>query len=326
MSRLRKTGLLALATGVALLVLSAPAHGAYHLMKIREVHEGGAAGGDFIELQMYSGGQNFVGGHVLETYDGGGTVFQTFTFPTGVANGENQRTILVGGAPTVNGVPVDFVHTAPNFVVGTGGSACFIDTLPSNGIDCVTWGAPMSPPLTNPSPVGNPAVTTGLAVGQSAERSIARGCSTLLEAGDDTNNSAIDFGLAAPSPRNNATAPTERECVSAEARKCRGKTATIVGTNGRDNLRGTNKRDVIAARGGKDKVNGRGGKDIICGEGGKDVLRGGAGKDLLSGGGAADKLFGGGAKDRLLGQGGRDLCNGGGGNDAGKSCERPRRL
>ena len=41
---------------------------------------------------------------------------------------------------------------------------------------------------------------------------IAPGCSTLLEPGDATDNSSTDFALTAPSPRNNATAPTEAAC------------------------------------------------------------------------------------------------------------------
>ena len=41
-------------------------------------------------------------------------------------------------------------------------------------------------------------------------------CPTLLEAGDDTNNSAADFSLGAPSPRANSTAPTETVCAAAD--------------------------------------------------------------------------------------------------------------
>jgi hypothetical protein len=44
------------------------------------------------------------------------------------------------------------------------------------------------------------------------QRSIAPGCATQLEAGDDTDDSATDFKLAAPTPRNNSTAPTEKAC------------------------------------------------------------------------------------------------------------------
>jgi len=38
--------------------------------------------------------------------------------------------------------------------------------------------------------------------------------------------------------------------------RCRGKKATIVGTNHDDRIRGTNKKDVIVALGGDDRVDG----------------------------------------------------------------------
>jgi len=44
------------------------------------------------------------------------------------------------------------------------------------------------------------------------QRLITPGCATQLEAGDDTNDSAADFALAPPTPRNNSTPPTEKGC------------------------------------------------------------------------------------------------------------------
>jgi hypothetical protein len=188
---------------------AAPAQAIFHFMKIREVHEGGASA-DYVELQMYAGGQNFVSGHYLVAYDGGGTQFgPTYQFPSNAGNGENQRTILVADSNPI-GVTPDFVISTTNFLVGTGGSVCFIDTLPSNGIDCATWGPTTMPPMTNPSPVGTPAPP--MSPGESLERTIAPNCATLLEDADDTNDSATDFALAPPSPRNNATPPTETAC------------------------------------------------------------------------------------------------------------------
>jgi hypothetical protein len=63
--------------------------------------------------------------------------------------------------------------------------------------------------------------------------------------------------------------------------RCLGHKATIVGTNGRDDLTGTPRRDVIAALGGADKVRGLGGADLICGGRGRDQLSGGPGHDLI---------------------------------------------
>jgi len=204
---------LALSALVLTGVFAASSQAAYHLMKIREVHEGGGASADYVELQMYADGQNFVSGHVIRTYDGGGNPFNTFAIPGNVANGGNQRTILIADTnPVTGGVTPDFVAPTANLLVGAGGSACFIDTLPSNGIDCVAFGTTAAP-VTNPSPVGTPVLFGGaLAAGQSIERSIVPNCNTLLEAADDTDNSAADFALATPTPRNNATAPTETDC------------------------------------------------------------------------------------------------------------------
>jgi len=205
-----RRGVVIALVGLAAALLGATsASAAYHLMKVREVHEGGATEADYVELQMYSGGQASVSGHHVVSYDGAGNQFQTFTFPNSVANGQNQRTILLAGTGMIAATP-DFTAPVGNFLPSPDGSVCFIDTLPSNGIDCVSYGV-ATPPTTNPSPVGAPAGQ--LAPGQSLERSIAPGCATLLEAGDDTNDSATDFALAPPSPRNNATAPTETACT-----------------------------------------------------------------------------------------------------------------
>ena len=167
---------------VGLLLVPAGASAAFHLTKIREVHEGGA-GADYVELQMYASGQNFVSSHYLVTY-AGAAPFTTYQFLTGVANGQNQRTILVSDSATPMGITADFVVPGDNLFPGPDGS------------------------------VGNPVLflSGGLTPGTSIERSIAPGCPTLLEGSDDTNDSATDFAVATPSPRNNATAPTETAC------------------------------------------------------------------------------------------------------------------
>ena len=71
-------------------------------------------------------------------------------------------------------------------------------------------GAPSAGPLDAP---GRHAGAGASSSGQSLTRSIARGCATLLEAGDDTGDSAADFALATPSPRPNSAAPTETACT-----------------------------------------------------------------------------------------------------------------
>jgi Tol biopolymer transport system component len=79
--------------------------------------------------------------------------------------------------------------------------------------------------------------------------------------------------------------------------ECAGRTATIVGTAGRDLLRGTRRADVITALGGSDRVAGLRGNDLVCGGGGRDLLLGGRGRDRLVGGRGRDKCFGGPGRD-----------------------------
>lgn len=192
-----RTFRVAIASALALagVVLATPsANAAFHLMKISEIHTEPA--GDFVELQMFASGQNFVLGHTIQTYDSVGNPGPTYTFVGNAANGQSQRTILVGD-PAVG---PDFSAPALDVPAG-GGAVCF------EAIDCVSFGGFSGG---TPSPAGPPAAA--LAEGESLERSIASNCPTLLEDADDTNNSSVDFALATPSPRNNATPPTETPC------------------------------------------------------------------------------------------------------------------
>jgi len=63
--------------------------------------------------------------------------------------------------------------------------------------------------------------------------------------------------------------------------RCLKHKATIVGTNGPDEITGTPRRDVIASLGGKDTVRGLSGADLICGGKGRDKIFGGAGRDQV---------------------------------------------
>jgi Ca2+-binding RTX toxin-like protein len=87
---------------------------------------------------------------------------------------------------------------------------------------------------------------------------------------------------------------------------CKGRRATVAGTNAADKLRGTAGADVIAALGGNDKVSGLAGNDTICGGSGKDTLNGGKGNDKLFGQKDNDTLKGGPGKDKLKGGAGKD--------------------
>jgi hypothetical protein len=189
-----------------LALLAPPASASYHLMSIREVATDPAgADSSYIELQMYSPGQNFVSGHAVTFYTATGSLLATFSLTTNVPNGDSQRTILIGDTLTA-GTP-DFTYPALGDAIltyGPGGAACW-DT-----IDCVSWGN-FTGNASLPSSAGTPAPAIPLT--NSLQRKITPGCATLLEAGDDTNNSSADFALASPSPRNNAFTPPETACT-----------------------------------------------------------------------------------------------------------------
>jgi hypothetical protein len=195
------------------LAVAAPAaQASFHLMKIREVGQGGAGFADYVELQMYAAGQNLVGSNhaMIRSYNSSGAVLATFTFPSDVPAGQNQRTIYVArdDGPAL-GAP-DFV--SPNLVIPQDGAVCFGTAFGlGQAIDCVSFGSFSGVLGGDPSPIGSPA--TSPAPGQALVRSISGGCSTLLEPSDDTDDSAADFSIGGPSPRNNATMPTETECT-----------------------------------------------------------------------------------------------------------------
>ncbi|MBS1879754.1 MAG: hypothetical protein JST31_09590 [Actinobacteria bacterium] len=102
----------------------------------------------------------------------------------------------------------------------------------------------------------------------------------------------------------------------AEAPRCHGKKATIVGTSGDDVIHGTDKPDVIVALGGNDTIYGGLGNDTICGGAGDDLIHGGRGNDLLDGGPGTDRVFGDLGDDKVLGgPGNEDEVSGGLGID-----------
>jgi Ca2+-binding RTX toxin-like protein len=107
---------------------------------------------------------------------------------------------------------------------------------------------------------------------------------------------------------------------------CFGRTATIVGTAGDDNLVGTGTTDVIYGGGGSDTITGRNGDDYMCaGDGDDSILDGGRGHDHIQAGpgddGAIwgsdgnDIMFGGTGDDYAWGFAGDDTIHGNAGDD-----------
>ena len=105
--------------------------------------------------------------------------------------------------------------------------------------------------------------------------------------------------------------------LSAEAatHTCNGYKATIVGTNGNDDIEGTSGRDVIVGLGGHDEIDGNGGNDVICAGSGNDEVDGGSGNDYIHAGSGHDQLEGSSGNDRIYGADGNDHVEGESGND-----------
>jgi hypothetical protein len=205
---------LLVAVTAALLVGASSASATYHLMKIREVSSGtGAADSSYVEVQMYFDFQNFLSnGAKLVRCDASCSSPTTFSPFTDVANGHNQDTVLFADSGVGAGSK-DFNVNLNLDSIQAGGAVCYLSE--PGFADCVSWGnfsadnVLMSNYGTSAGPPA-PALVSGMAL----RRSIAAGCSTLLEASDDTNDSAADFSLTTPAPRSNSGAPIETPCTS----------------------------------------------------------------------------------------------------------------
>jgi hypothetical protein len=191
------------------LIAAPAAQATFHLMQVREIYAGSLEKPEskYVELQMYAGGQNHVGGHTLRIYDASGSVTSTTTFPADVANGANQSTILLATpqAEAEFGLTADIHLASPGGFTPGGGAACWEE------LDCVSWGS-FSDDL--PSPAGSPAAPAGIPNAMALQRTIARACPTSLNPADDSNNSAADFSAVPPQPRPNTVPPSEQICAS----------------------------------------------------------------------------------------------------------------
>jgi hypothetical protein len=177
-------------------------------MQIREVYPGSPAAteAEYVELQMWASGQSLVDGHVLRSYDAAGNPTGSSAFTRDVGNSANQSTLLLATAQAEAqfGVAADAALAAGS-LSPAGGAVCW------ETIDCVSWGSFSG---TLPGSAGSPAVPAGIPDGMALRRSIARGCTTLLDPADDSDNSVEDFAAASPLPRPNSVPPTERTCAT----------------------------------------------------------------------------------------------------------------
>jgi len=195
---------------IALLGVPATAQASFHFIKVREVYVGDVAHPDseYVVLQMYAAGQNFVQNHKLTEYDctTSCTAVDT-TFAASVPNGQNQRTILLASSEAVTqfSITADAVLPSGSLELANG-AVCWATEQPTP-LDCVSWGNYAG---TNAALAGTPVDQP--TDGKALQRTIAPNCATMLEAADDTNDSATDFAEASPTPRNNASPITETLC------------------------------------------------------------------------------------------------------------------
>lgn len=272
------------ASVVAAALWAAPAGATFHFIKITEVFAGTAAQPDahFVELQMYSGGQNQVATHSVVVYDAAGVQTATFTFTNNVSNGADQAYVLVATpeAEAELGVQADLEMTPA--LAREGGKVCW---EPALQVDCVSWGS-YSAGATDQG--GNATGTpfnqaTGLVPGQSMTRKVSGGPRPAkLDEADDTNDSAADFESATPSPVPNRTAgpspspsPSDGPAVEQHARSITLKLSGNLDAGGRvssndgfDRCRARVPVTVQKKRGGgwtsveKTRTNGRGSYDV----------------------------------------------------------------
>jgi hypothetical protein len=190
------------------------ADAAHHLIRIRQVFDGGGVSQEFAVLQLTSPNENFLVGATVTFYSDG-AMSNAQQFNTMPANGESQRTVLAAGenAQTAFGVTSDLDMSNADVLVPEGGAVCLSSgTFPD--VDCVEWGT--GTPDTLPSNPGPP--EPAIPMNNMIQRSIANGCPTLHELGDDTNNSDADFfpvpiDLMTFDPRNNAAPIMETGCA-----------------------------------------------------------------------------------------------------------------
>jgi hypothetical protein len=205
----------ALLASLVALVAAAPAQASFHLIKVREVFPGTVAHpeSDYVELQMYASAQNLVNLGDLEVLNSAGAVTSHFSPGSTVSHSANQSTVLIANTS----FSAQFPSIAPDFTDGgldldpAGGAVCWPQNEPPFD-DCASWGN-FTGQASLPSP-GDSAPAVAIADGEALRRTISPGCSTLLESADDANNSSVDFSPQTPSPRNNASTPSEKECAA----------------------------------------------------------------------------------------------------------------
>ena len=146
----------------------------------------------YIELQMYAPGPELRQRAQISFYTATGAPARRrrSTLPSDVAYGDNQRTVLIAATPDAAGR----LHLRR---LSDAGAALRPRRRRLLGTSTASPGA-TSTATADAAASRTPAPRSRRAV---ADRSITPGCATLLEAADDTNDSAADFALGARPPQ-----------------------------------------------------------------------------------------------------------------------------
>src|SRR5687768_7545914 len=107
--------LLRLSLSVALLLAAAgPTVASFHVIKIAEVFAGtpAAPNAQFVELQMWTDGQNQLTGTKVRVYDGAGAEIMAFMFPGVVPIDSDQSSVLIATAEAQA-----FFNVTPNLLM-----------------------------------------------------------------------------------------------------------------------------------------------------------------------------------------------------------------
>jgi hypothetical protein len=169
--------------------------------------DAGQPDAEYVQFQAYAAGQHFLAGHTVTFRNAAGATIGTEPFEAGVADGRNQMAFVMAtpAAEVRFGIVAD-EGIVSNLLDPAEGAVCW------EALDCVSWGGFAG---SLPSFAGTPAAQAGIPAGMALRRTIAPGCSTLLESADDRGNSALDFSAVFPSPRPNSVVPLETPCGAA---------------------------------------------------------------------------------------------------------------
>lgn len=182
-----------------LAALVSPVWATFHLARIDEIFLGmpGHTDAQYLTIVPYSNFQNLFSTVQVTVYGSTGTQLADFAvFGANLPSSTtNQKSILVAtsAAQSLFGIAAEQTATG---ALPSSGVVCFRKGL--TVVDCVSYGAYTGSTTAGGSQAGPPAPAVPL--GQALRRDF--GTDGVLSATDDTDNSAADFDLTAPRPRN----------------------------------------------------------------------------------------------------------------------------